>query len=129
MMGDGGIEKYVPFETLLGKTIRSIRGGKDSDQLTFITTENEEYRMEHEQDCCESVAIEDIAGDLQDLIGLPLLQAEEVSNAADNPRDESGTFTFYKLGTNKGRVTIRWYGESNGYYSEGVSFGLVQKTG
>ena len=32
---------------------------------------------------------------------------------------------WYKFGTIKGYVTVRWYGESNGYYSEEVNFERV----
>ena len=71
----------------------------------------------------------DIVGDLEDLIGHPIFMAEEVTNENTNPPgveipeyQDSFTWTFYKLATIKGSVTVSWYGESNGYYNESVSF-------
>ena len=100
------------------------------DRLTFIVTEDESYCLYHCQDCCESVSIEDICGDLDDLVGTPILLAEEVvhdecamPDGIEKPSsDDSWTWTFYKLSTIKGSVTIRWFGSSNGYYSESVEF-------
>ena len=94
----------------------------DNDTLVF---ENEDYRYTfyHSQDCCESVYIESIFGDLDDLVGSPLLLSEEVSSDDDGPLsdyEESYTWTFYKFATIKGYVDVRWYGSSNGYYSESV---------
>jgi hypothetical protein len=108
---------------LIGKVLTEI-GGNRVDELIFYTEDGECYRMYHEQDCCEHVYIEDICGDLDDLIGAPILLAEEVSENAPplDEWDESYTWTFYKFATAKGYVTIRWYGTSNGYYSESVAF-------
>lgn len=82
--------------------------------------------MYHEQDCCEAVMIEDICGDVNSLVGNPLTMAEDISNIMGNPAvdewTDSCTWTWYKFATVKGYVTIRWYGESNGYYSECVDF-------
>lgn len=114
----------VSVDVLLGRTLTKIYEG--DDELLFHTSEGEVYKMYHDQNCCEYVSIEDIAGDLEDLIGSPLTMAEEVTdNNGDNPRnpsDESFTWTFYKFATIKGYVTIRWYGASNGRYSERVDF-------
>jgi hypothetical protein len=54
----------------------------------------------------------------------PGVVAEEVSNyEREAPPDaDSYTWTFYRFATVKGTVTVRWLGESNGYYSESVSF-------
>jgi hypothetical protein len=94
------------------------------DEMTFVSGDLV-WRFYHAQDCCENVSIEDICGDLQDLVGDPILVAEEISNA-DRPSDvedlyyESSTWTFYRFATVKGTVTVRWLGTSNGYYSESV---------
>jgi hypothetical protein len=85
----------------------------------------ERFVFFHQQDCCESVDINDIVGDLQDLVGEPLLMAEEVSGyiGPEPEYHDSYTYTFYKFATRRGYVDVRWLGESNGYYSEGVSLG------
>jgi hypothetical protein len=120
---------------LLGKTLKSVEQ-KGDDEIIFTTTEGDTYKLYHSQNCCESVRIEDINGDLQDLVGprSPLLQAE-ASTSNENPEavkvseyQDSFTWTFYKFATRKGYVTIRWYGESNGYYSEGVDFVQIYST-
>lgn len=116
----------LPFSTLLGKTLVFVQN-VDDEELVFGTTDGERYKLYHSQDCCESVTIESIVGDLVDLIGNPLLVAEEVSSEGTPPRSDeytpdSYTWTFYKLATIKGSVDVRWYGTSNGYYSESVDF-------
>lgn len=119
-------ERYAQFNELLGKTIVDIKGAEtDSDIIIFTCSDKSRFMMYHEQDCCESVFIEDICGDINNLIGKPLLKAEETSNLqgeALSEYDESYTWTFYHLATIKGYVDIRWYGTSNGYYSESVDF-------
>lgn len=119
------------FEVLLGQTITEIHKGKSysNDDYLKIKTEHHTYMMLHHQDCCESVYIESIVGDLEDLVGTPILLAQEVTQDCGvsddedvNYNRESATWTFYKLATIKGYVTIRWLGESNGYYSESVDF-------
>ena len=119
---------YVGIEDLLGKTITQICGmEKDSEEIHIICADGSEYYMYHEQDCCESVWLEDVCGDVACLLGTPITKAEETSNSedpagTDGYEPDSYTWTYYHLGTVKGYVDLRWYGESNGYYSESVDF-------
>jgi hypothetical protein len=114
------------FDELVGRVLCRVEA--DNDVLTLYLSDTNYVQFYHEQNCCESVYIEDICGDLNDLVGDPILLAEEVSNYDEKPLyeyEESYTWTFYKFATRKGYVDVRWYGSSNGYYSEGVSVKVV----
>ena len=117
---------YVKFSSLVGKTLVSVVGKKGDNVILLKRSDGMVYKMFHRQDCCESVFVEDICGDIDNLLDTPVLSAEEVVEDGDDNDWGTSTWTFYKLSTAKGDVTIRWYGESNGYYSESVDFVLVE---
>lgn len=118
---------------VIGKTVVDIRTDK-RDYISFLFSDGSAMKMYHSQSCCEIVTIDDINGDLNDLIGSPILIAELRTNVNEGgPVDEydsSYTWSFYTFRTRKGFVDIRWYGTSNGYYSEDVDIeyhpGVIQ---
>lgn len=117
------------FSALIGKTLTAVNIVKGDDRAEFTADNGDRFALLHIQDCCENVSIEDVCGDPLDIIGSPILIAEEVSGETAEPSGwspgeytESYTWTFYKIDTAKGGITIRWLGESNGYYSESVDF-------
>jgi len=120
------------IEDLIGKIFVEIN--KSNDVIVFHTSTGESWIMYHEQLCCESVSIEDICGDIEDLLNTPIVQAfektrdetDETFAGITKERQSSFTWTFYTLATIKGTVTIRWYGASTGYYSEGVTIKRVR---
>lgn len=127
----------VPFASLLGRTIRAVRthmgpvgawqAPRDGPmtRLYFDLDDGKTILLTGGDKWNPDIWIEDICGDLQDLVGEPLRMAEERSddNHADEPMDGGlawQTWTFYRLATIKGYVTIRWLGVSpeNGAYGE-----------
>lgn len=127
----------VEFSTLQGKKVTRIkvRQGytEEKNYIAFETSDDKLYLLHHEQDCCESVWIEDIDNDIQALTKRPTLPlvvasletrtpSEVTQTDADFLIEESSTWSFYKLANPFGSVTIRWFGTSNGWYSETVDF-------
>lgn len=119
------------FEKLAGRTIAPVEGAEvGSEHIKFYCTDGAVLSLYHYQDCCESVEVSEIIGDIADLIGTPVTMAEVAVSENETPEGtaigendyvgESYTWTFYKLATVRGYVTLRWLGSSNGYYSEAV---------
>ena len=115
----------IVFEELLGKTLTAVNvDEKYAAWILFVVSEDEKYLLHNDEADCNDVqvTIDDINGDINDLVGSPLTMAESVSNEAfEKTQDAEGTWTFYRFATIKGYVDIRWFGTSNGYYSETVT--------
>jgi hypothetical protein len=104
---------------LKGLTLRRITGLHDEgSEVIFYATCVNNFMMSHDQECCEEVYIESVVGTVADLLGEPLLVAEQVSS--DGHNEDWGQWTFYRLATRKGFVVIRWLGKRS-YYSTDVT--------
>ena len=120
------------LDCFIGKTFVKIDGmTPESREIIFTLSDGSVYKMDHYQDCCESVYLESVVGDVEDLLNTPILDATE-SSSSDTPphfkhnyEPDSQTWTFYKFRTIKGYVDLRWFGESNGFYSESVDVELI----
>lgn len=111
----------------IGKTVTEVDGLSVGSECVMFTFEDSSVlRMYHSQDCCESVNVVQIDGESADLMEAPLVMAEIVSSddAPAPEHAESYSWTFVKFATSKGYVTVRWLGESNGYYGETPSITL-----
>lgn len=123
----------IGIDKMVGITFNKVTGRVGDDELIFECDEGT-FIFYHSQSCCECVDIEDIVGDLSDLVGVPLVLASEHTNDNTHPEGvefkyepDSFTWTFYKFATIKGYVDVRWFGKSNGYYSERVSLLFTPK--
>ena len=113
------VRHNAALSELLGQTLTKVQCTEGEDEAKFTTSSRETFILYHAQDCCESVLIEDVCGDPSDLIGSPIIMADESSSEKEAGYAHE-TWTFYRMATVDGTVVIRWLGESNGYYSEEV---------
>ncbi len=149
-------DTQIVLDGIVGMTFCEVALSDHKRVLTFSCADSQgQYRMQHLADCCSDGWLEDVVGDLSDLVGAPILYAEESHfespdkeaswrlsdgegslseyqpgrppETDETAPQESYTWTFYRLGTKKGSVTLRWFGTSNGYYSESIDFRLVSE--
>ena len=110
------------IDELVGKVVRGL--AYDEDYFRILTDDCV-YIFHHEYSCCESVWLTQVDCISDKLIGSRIVIAEVVTKTGedgviDTDEYDSVTWSFYKIGTNKGMIDFRWQGESNGYYSETV---------
>jgi hypothetical protein len=135
---EGWWRRRVPIEEMVGCVFTDIKSNMDdgeafhgwhcydyTEQLFFLGEKS--FYMKHDQQCCEKVLIEEIIGHLPDLIGTPILRAEERSSEGERLFGSAVEWTFYELATINGSVTIRWRGASNGYYGTSVELYQLSK--
>lgn len=120
-------EDRSAFADLQGQTLNGVYTTPDG--AVWFVASGGTYVMFHAQDCCEGVDLVQIDGDPADMIGAHVTVAEEAEGETPpewaweyGHEPESFTWTFYKIQTPRGDLTLRWLGESNGYYSESVDF-------
>ena len=116
----------MEFSELTGKTLVKIET-TDYERIIFVDDTDTAYASCHQQDCCESVSVQEVIGNLDDVLNSPILEASETFDTTEKPPEhpDSWTRTYQRLRTAKGEVTFHWLGESNGYYSETPYFGFT----
>lgn len=118
---------HVDFSELVGQTLTNVV--TDDTTIDFYADGGVKYLMYHDQCGGERVWLDDVVGDLADILDSPIVVAEEVWSGNPSPvseYDDSYTWTFDKIRTINGSISLKWCGSSNGYYSESVDFARVE---
>ena len=90
------VEQQYDFSRLIGEEIQNIVVDDDSVMMLSKHYSRPVYLIYHMDDCCEDVYLEDICGDLEDLIEEKITMAELVTKEGDplDPDHESNTWSF-----------------------------------
>lgn len=116
------------FEGLQFEEIKLRRNEhNDIDVVSFVTNHPRyDIVMQHIQDCCENVYLDDISGDLDDIVGCPIMDFSERTGKLQT--GDELRYMFYHISTIKGTVVLLWRGTSNGYYSMDVDVSVQPKS-
>ncbi|WOL31466.1 hypothetical protein [Microcoleus phage My-WqHQDG] len=146
---------YESLDTLKGKVLEAVTRTRDAaddgpiETLTF--TDGTAVTFYHEQDCCEYVrithhrpsTIDDKGYEAYYGLELESITLDATDASADNNDSATETVVTYKFvgqrsarpaGGSRSKTKLKrfktyWLGESNGYYSEGVSYQISMGEG
>lgn len=114
------------FDFIIGKTIKSFNLNDNKTELIFISEDDKIYKMFYHNMGNSECVLEDIVGDLNDLVGMPILKAYKT---IENGKSKINKFfndwelwTFYNFSTIKGTITLKWVDIDDYYYSVEVQF-------
>ena len=106
------------LDDLFGRKVKSVTGcHKGSEYMEICFTDGLKAIFEP-ANYMANVEIEDVNGDPQGMVG-NLITLVEVISDLDSANN---TWTYYRFATLDGYIDIRWFGSSNGYYSEKVNW-------
>lgn len=103
-------EKYGAIETVnilnnfIGKSFSKVENVND-EELIFHLDDEKKYIFYHRQDCCESVTIEDVCGNLTDLENSPLTMAEEVCHERMEWREQKYILAIF---ASRAKAKVTW---------------------
>lgn len=120
LIKDGENGEYVQSMSQYPNQIEAVAV---HDNVLYLCTALGVFVIRHTRDCCEDVWLVDDGEKLADMVGDYLVKIRIDVSPQGTPEgriDESSTWTFVTIQTLKDSYTFRWYGESNGYYSETV---------
>lgn len=103
--------KPVSVKELIGKTITdvAIMDQLDEDRVKLCCSDGSKYIMGHTQQHSESVYLEEVEGNIFDILNSPVIDArEDVSN--DWVGHSGHIYTTYIIATNNGAVVFKWAG-------------------
>ena len=123
--------KNILQEPMKNLIIASIIGlEENNEEVQIVFEDGSKIKMYHVQDCCESVYVAQVDGQVERHIGARIKSLKEkISEDQDGMINDSCTWTFYDLVTSKGILSFRFNGESNGYYSESVDIEYIDEDG
>lgn len=129
LSGGMGTDNFLAKKNVMAHIdmIRGLVPGSDLIEIDITRLDGSTgiIKFEHQQDCCENVVVDQVDNNVERhiggfLTGIKSKTSNQEEQDEDGYMDESNTWTFYDLETTRGRLSFRWHGSSNGYYSEDV---------